>query len=181
MFIVHGWNYRIWLTEWAEVSVLDEFDFTTLKIYRNFSNYSAWQRRSHLLPKYLDSTNQQVESVLRNEVELCRNAAWTEPADQSVWFYQRWLFSDLPKLIPDQVDLLMSLARDQIKSIDELIEEEGRGASVSLAMSFVIFVLESAFNLTDDSRIELYLNRLKQVDPLRLGHYKIINNNNKQL
>ena len=78
---------------------------------------------------------------------MCRNAAWTEPADQSVWFYQRWLFGHLPKLLQNDNGSLQkliteTLARDQIKSINELIEEEGRGFNVALAMSFVRFMTD---------------------------------------
>lgn len=113
-----------------------------------------------------------MDSVLKNEVELCRNAAWTEPSDQSVWFYQKWLFSELPKILPDKTNLLISLAQDQIKSIDELIEEENHEASVALAMSFVLFILREVLKISDDdSRLETYLNRLIEVDPLRKGHY----------
>ena len=155
------------------MSVVDEFDFTTLKIYQNFSNYSAWQRRSNLLSKYLETfeKSHQIESVLRNEVEMCRNAAWTEPSDQSIWFYQRWLFDELPKSIPDYQNLLMNLACDQVKSICELIEEEGRGSSVSLAMSFVRFIFITVFKEENDTVIEEYLNCLKEVDQLRSSYW----------
>ena len=142
--VVHGWNYRIWLTNWASVSVISEFDFTTLKIYQNFSNYSAWQRRSQLFPKYLDTFTFDLarDSFIRNEVEMCRNAAWTEPSDQSIWFYQRWLFTQLPQMRPELKELLIKLARDQVQSISELIEEEKGGESVKLARNFVNFLIE---------------------------------------
>lgn len=173
-FVVHGWNYRIWLADWAELSVLDEFDFTTLKIYQNFSNYSAWQRRSNLLPKYLGKIEKEheIDSILRNEVEMCRNAAWTEPSDQSIWFYQRWLFAELPKTLPTHGDLLKKLAEEQLKSICELIEEEGRESNVALAMSFVIFVKLKVFQVENDQLSMEYLSRLKEIDPLRKGHWE---------
>jgi geranylgeranyl transferase type-2 subunit alpha len=47
----HCWNYRWFLTESFQVSIQSEFDFTTLMIYKNFSNYSAWHRRSLLFPR----------------------------------------------------------------------------------------------------------------------------------
>lgn len=140
-----------------------------MKIYQNFSNYSAWQRRSHLLPKYLKESAVEIESFLRNEVEMCRNAAWTEPADQSIWFYQRWLFGHLPKLLENESAkklLIDTLARDQIKSINELILEEGRRFNVALAMSFIRFMHDHVEQDCVD-----YLNDLKSVDELRKGHW----------
>lgn len=159
------------------LSIVDEFDFTTLKIYQNFSNYSAWQRRSILLPKYLQTFDlqHQIESFLKNEVEMCRNAAWTEPADQSIWFYQRWLFDQLPKLIPEYKILLLNLAREQLKSICELIEEEGRGSTVALAMSFIRFINLTVLGDENDQRTEEYLQCLKETDTLRSNHWESIN------
>lgn len=177
LYLVHGWNYRIWLSDWLNISIIDEFDFTTMKIYQNFSNYSAWQRRSHLLPKYLNSSafnsSSEIEFFLRNEVEMCRNAAWTEPSDQSIWFYQRWLFRDLPKLIKNQSlsNLILNiLAPDQIKSIKELIEEEARGRSVCLAMAFLSFMRDI---VKDEGGGGDYLEDLERIDELRKGHWMI--------
>lgn len=178
LILVHGWNYRIWLADWAGLSIIDEFDFTTVKIYQNFSNYSAWQRRAHLLPDFLSSSagdsDFKKESILRNEVEMCRNAAWTEPSDQSIWFYQKWLFSDLPKLFVDTdskiPELMNKLAGEQLKSIRELIEEEKRQFQVALAMSFAVFlcekVLKEHFEVVDE-----YREALIKVDKLRSGHH----------
>lgn len=134
--LVHGWNYRIWLAKWASLSVIDEFDFTTRKIYENFSNYSAWQRRQHLFVDYCKELGGTVAELLKNEVELCRNAAWTEPADQSVWFHQRWLFFTLPKLIPAAAGLIEKLAQEQLSSVLQLLEEEPEAVhAMSLAVS----------------------------------------------
>jgi hypothetical protein len=173
--IVHGWNYRIWLADFAQLSVLDEFDFTTRKIYENFSNYSAWQRRAHILPAHLDGLEGELEraSLLRNEAELSRSAAWTEPKDQSVWFYQRWFFSRLPGLLKRDSErtLIRSLAREQIVSIEDLIREE---PSAALAHAFLVFMLrlDGERRAGNEPAIKALLCRLADIDPLRKGHWE---------
>jgi len=153
--------------------VVDEFDFTTCKIYENFSNYSAWQRRAHLLPSYLDAMSDVSAvraSLLRNEVELCRNAAWTEPADQSVWFYQRWLFEQLPLSLvrDDERHLVELLAVEQLKSMEDLIKEEPGAA---LAHAFVLFLMER-FDTASSSRQQKLLEHLIAIDPLRKEYWR---------
>lgn len=156
--LVHGWNYRIWLADWAQLSVVDELDYTTRKIYENFSNYSAWQRRAHLFVAYAREMGE-IESLLRNEVEMCRTAAWTEPADQSVWFYQNWLFSELSKSIPEHHDLISEMLTEQVISIRDLIKEEPRAA---LAHSFLL-KFDSEYSDT---------SKLQEIDPLRRAYWQ---------
>lgn len=41
IFLVHGWNYRRFIAKNAPTTLQQEFDFTTKKIEKNFSNYSG--------------------------------------------------------------------------------------------------------------------------------------------
>jgi len=84
----HCWVYRRYITGLAGRTPREEVDFMTEKINANFSNYSAWHHRSkllHILPAG------SVEQELPSELELVRQAFYTEPADQSAWMYHRWL------------------------------------------------------------------------------------------
>jgi len=86
----HCWNYRRYAAKMASTTLKDELDFTTKKIEQNFSNYSAWHQRSALIPLIYNNKND-LKKVLNQEFELIQNAMYTEPADQSVWFYHQWL------------------------------------------------------------------------------------------
>ncbi|KAK9270108.1 hypothetical protein L1049_025682 [Liquidambar formosana] len=85
----------------------EELKYTTDMINSNFSNYSAWHNRSILLSHLLGKRVQGFfpkEKVLTEEYELVHQALFTDPDDQSGWFYHIWLLdqtikSDAPFLI----------------------------------------------------------------------------------
>lgn len=62
----------------------EELQFSTDKISSNFSNFSSWHLRSKILPHLS-------KDYLEEELELIRNAAFTDPKDQSSWLYHLWL------------------------------------------------------------------------------------------
>lgn len=86
----------------AGIPAAAELAFTTQCIRRNFSNYSAWHYRSRLLlppPPASDGGGGAAAAkapllptvTLAAELRLVREAVFTEPDDQSPWFYRRWL------------------------------------------------------------------------------------------
>ena len=90
----HGWDYRRYILAKAPFQIstpMAEFQYTQEKIQQNFSNYSAWHYRSKLLPIVFSDPNA-LSKQLEKEVEFVRNAIFTEPADQSAWLYQRFIF-----------------------------------------------------------------------------------------
>ncbi|CAJ0631765.1 14361_t:CDS:2 [Entrophospora sp. SA101] len=99
--VVHGWDYRRYVTSKLSSTVDDsksiiesEFDFTTVKINQNFSNYSAWHQRSKLLPLLIEERNynsEEIKTFIDKEFDLVKSAFYTDPDDQSAWLYYWWL------------------------------------------------------------------------------------------
>lgn len=113
----HCWDYRRLVVKVSGVSVEQELQFTDRLIGSNFSNYSSWHYRSTLLPllhpqpasdpvpacqKHTHTPtvptaspqthgHRVCEEQLLKEYELVQNAVFTDPNDQSAWFYYRWL------------------------------------------------------------------------------------------
>ncbi|KAL8476964.1 hypothetical protein ACS0TY_029312 [Phlomoides rotata] len=99
----HAWNYRRFITALKKIPDEEELQYTTDTIYDNFSNYSAWHNRSMLLSNLLQKREKgyhDKESVLREEFDFVRNALFTDPDDQSGWFYHMWLLDQTLKREP---------------------------------------------------------------------------------
>ncbi|XP_014024755.1 geranylgeranyl transferase type-2 subunit alpha isoform X1 [Salmo salar] len=110
----HCWDYRRMVVKMSGVPVDQELQFTDRLIGSNFSNYSSWHYRSTLLPLLHPESpdppspchqpshsspppspqthsHRVCEEQLLKEYELVQNAFFTDPNDQSAWFYYRWL------------------------------------------------------------------------------------------
>eukprot|EP00639_Heterosigma_akashiwo_P030119 CAMPEP_0194683674 /NCGR_PEP_ID=MMETSP0295-20121207/13591_1 /TAXON_ID=39354 /ORGANISM="Heterosigma akashiwo, Strain CCMP2393" /LENGTH=95 /DNA_ID=CAMNT_0039570439 /DNA_START=257 /DNA_END=541 /DNA_ORIENTATION=+ len=80
-------------------------EFLTSKIDENFSNYSAWHYRARLLPGLAHSVakggaggpspggEDPRVTLLRRELDHVEQIVFTEPDDQSVWWYLRHLLA----------------------------------------------------------------------------------------
>nr|POF26451.1 geranylgeranyl transferase type-2 subunit alpha 1 [Quercus suber] len=96
----HAWNYRRFVASLLNISEVEELQYTTDMINKNFSNYSAWHNRSVLLSNLLKRKAQGFfpkEKVLNEEYELVHQALFTDPDDQSGWFYHLWLLEQTVK------------------------------------------------------------------------------------
>ncbi|KAG7546324.1 Protein prenyltransferase alpha subunit [Arabidopsis suecica] len=89
----HAWNYRRFVVELTNRSEQDELHYTDDMINNNFSNYSAWHNRSVLLSSLLaqNADGFMPNERIPDEYDLVHSAIFTDPDDQSGWFYHLWL------------------------------------------------------------------------------------------
>ena len=173
----HCWTYRRFVVRVASVAAEAELAFTTQKIEANFSNYSAWHYRSKLLPTIYQEGGgaggaagaQTLGTVLRDELQLVRNAFFTAPEDSSAWFYHRWLLAQLrpgarSAAPPEEYH---GVVREELGMVEELLELEPGCKWVLAAAAFLGRELDAASAAAADAR----LTELQAVDPLRARFY----------
>lgn len=183
----HGWQYRrivIAKIEGEAVGSLDleEFAYTTEMIQKNFSNFSAWFHRSTLIPRLLsqrkdDPRFTDMFGFLSNEIILLRNAMYTDPDDQSVWIYLRWLLTDDTFKTGISKDQYVGLLKDELRNVNELNEleaEDNGGVENNWCLKTIITIqtLIGEQTGTDVSaEVKVALNKLIKADPLRKNMY----------
>ena len=95
----HCWGYRVAVARKAGRGPDAELAYTSDRIDRNFSNYSAWHYRA----RFLHAAG---GARLADERGLVERAAFTDPADQSAWIYNRWV---LARAAPHALDVTAGL------------------------------------------------------------------------
>ena len=198
-----------------EKEIIDkEWKFTEEKINQNFSNGSAFHYRSILLQfmlenqcppsdsslsdnrdKAIEKRNYKKLELIANELDTVHSAFFTEPDDQTPWWYYRflikWAFSaiNIKDMDPTKagttdfiyLDSIKSLLHNECNVINDLIETENNCCKWGyLSLHFVLKTLATLEKNSDEKRTvwvaEAYkcLDRLKDIDPDRSRRYECL-------
>jgi geranylgeranyl transferase type-2 subunit alpha len=180
----HCWNYRRTIFEMSGLPNEHEIAFCMEKIQENFSNYSAFHQRSI----YIKHTGLTVIEVIDQEWSLVENAIFTEPDDQSAWWYYQFLISYAIHSVrqDDTNDTtwlkeLMYKHYDVIKSLLEM-EPNSRWAMMILVFLSECLLTHCKNNLTVEEKESMleerkhFLITLLDIDPIHQGRYRYLQN-----
>ncbi|KAL8947196.1 MAG: hypothetical protein Q9222_006495 [Ikaeria aurantiellina] len=193
----HGWGYRrkvIAALEKLSSSMEStgksmtesEFEYTTKMVESNLSNFSAWHRRSKLLPKLLDEKKaDQAErrKALDRELGIVQRALWADPdsKDQSLWFYHQYLISNFDSrpqsdvIAPDlSVEHKIAYIKAQIEDLYEMLEGAETCKWIYQRLLELSLMSRSLANrwAIDSARVEECIEQLLILDPLREGRWQ---------
>ncbi|KAJ4488431.1 rab-protein geranylgeranyltransferase [Lentinula aciculospora] len=168
----HAWSYRRIVLSSLPVPrpETSELAYTTRKIESNFSNFSAWHQRSKVLSSLWTEGLLDERESKEKEFDLVQNAMYTDPKDQSVWIYHRWLVG-----AGDDIGIL----EREIAVIQSLLDEEpdSKWCMESL-VHYKRLLLRNHASLVDHSNLTRdcinLLEQLRKVDPGRKARYSEI-------
>lgn len=179
----------------AELAIdLDEFKFTTSKINQNISNFSAFHNRAALILKIvaevkfsnvallspeahelaLSFTDPRL--LLALELQVVKTGMYMDVDDTSIWLYMKWLLS-APVFVEACGELFTDVLELQLKDVEELNELEKSDSPTNadnvwcLKTIIMIKALIAGSENGVNSEIKAHLEDLRQLDPLRAGHY----------
>lgn len=188
----HCWSYRRLVVQKGNIQPQKEFEFSTEKIEENFSNYSAFHHRSLFIQKIGQCPREMVEA----EFSIIENAIYTEPDDQSSWWYHQFLLSWImikeKTPVQDKIDnavWLQGILKQQIDVMRGLLllESSSKWAMSSLSMMIEILLKQTQLSQTTSAtscsmgcanelsqeRMSL-LSRLCSVDPYHIKRYQYL-------
>lgn len=187
-------------TEGQDLALLtinvDEFNYTTAKINKDISNFSAWHNRSKLIPKLLKLFHsvadpslfrdvqthfQSPTSILMHELALIKTGIYMDSDDTSVWLYLYWLLTDdlFVHDLRQQNQSYIEILQDQLEIVEELnaLEKDDHIYNLDNCWCLKTILLLKALirrekkesQLSDDMKENL--QTLMTIDPLRKGKY----------
>lgn len=133
----HCWNYRRHVHELSHHPFEQEIEYSKEKILENFSNYSAFHHRSVYLSELFEQRPEALKPILEQEFSIVESAIFTEPDDQSAWWYLQflcrfsiisWSSEDKSRFRPEQLlEILLGLL-ELVHSLLELEQFKSRWA-----------------------------------------------------
>lgn len=162
-----------------------EFAYTTKMINSNLSNFSAWHNRLQLIPRLLDERNADTKvrrKMLDDEFDFITTALYTDPHDQSLWFYHNWLMCTLIPGVREASAIVLDLTdQDRLPYLDaqfdllrELLEDNGDCKYIFQALlTYTPQYLEigAGNNKVTTTEMAEWLHQLEKLDPLRRGRW----------
>lgn len=167
-----------------------ELEYAWKRITVNFSNYSAWHYRTILLPQVTAAENAGADAAesnakahllpattLQKELDLLRQAVFTEPDDQSPWFYRRWVLGQAQRHFSEgsrDSDAVAALLREDIASLRELssVEPNCKWPLLGITQALEALAVYGDAKMSDDAGeiAQLYV-RLAAMDGKHGGFY----------
>ena len=186
----HGWGYRRKTVEEIErlsgrSMVESEFEYTTKMIQTNLSNFSAWHHRSQLIPRLLlerEASSEDRSKLLDGEFELITRALYTDPYDQSLWFYHQYLMSTLDPSNRQSVFILdpctnkerLEYLEQELESVKEMLDGAEDCKYIYQALleySGRYLEIEAGNKKVTTMEMKTWLEEVKKLDPLREGRW----------
>ncbi|KAH7357194.1 geranylgeranyl transferase-like protein type II alpha subunit [Rhexocercosporidium sp. MPI-PUGE-AT-0058] len=192
----HGWGYRRMVVAELESTKLggksmveSEFEYTTKMIHapKGLSNFSAWHRRSKLIPRLLDERNADASTrkqFLDDEFDLIVSAMYTDsyPYAQSAWFYYQFLMTTLtdyagyatitPNFTNDDrveyVKQQLSILRDMLDGAEDCKWIYDALIEYTMALCLMAERDPQADEMSD---CKIWLEELRKLDPFRSGRW----------
>ncbi|OAA41712.1 hypercellular protein HypA [Metarhizium rileyi] len=188
----HAWDYRRLVIARLEGPELqgksmaeEEFSYTRQAIRRDLSNFSAWHNRSQLISRLLEDRGADRvtrAALLTEELELVREALNLGPEDQSLWYYHRFLISQIVNrgvgqtFVPDlTMDEKVAHLRREIEEIKGLLEDYDDVKWIYESLLEYTVALERLEDRTEPGDrvgdLRAWLAQLRALDPMRIGRW----------
>ncbi|KAG4430503.1 hypothetical protein IFR05_014008 [Cadophora sp. M221] len=192
----HGWGYRRTVVAELESANLggksmveSEFEYTTKMIHapKGLSNFSAWHRRSKLIPRLLDERNANAtarKQFLDDEFDLIVSAMYTDsyPYAQSAWFYYQFLMTTLTDYVghstitpnftnDDRVEYVerqLAILRDMLDGAEDC--KWIYDALIEYTMALCLME-EREPQVDEKADCKAWLEELRKLDPFRSGRW----------